>query len=234
MSKSNWVTAGVRISGVFPVCVKCAPVCNTCGLSMPTERVLEFGTENGAATGNGICNHFHFDFLVAVIFKRIFEVGRFGYKPSPGEYPLGKTPLVLELFLLPLIFIAGGSLIGLIIEKIFGNSSVGFFVLIAGIATVFFCWNPIKKRIRWILNGAGIPVSSKYHIGTQRLGHLFGLLFIAPLAVWIFWHSEIFDYDEILYKCFFAPSVGALAFLIGTIVIRALFWARDGFSLKDN
>lgn len=66
------------VRGVFPVCTSCAPACSSCGLPIPTEKVLEFGKAINARTGNGMCNqHIHFGEFAKALFKRTFRMGRF-------------------------------------------------------------------------------------------------------------------------------------------------------------
>jgi hypothetical protein len=66
-----------RISGVFPVCIKCSPACRKCSLPIWTERVIEFGINVDAHKGGGVCEHMHFTVFIEVIWKRLLGLGRF-------------------------------------------------------------------------------------------------------------------------------------------------------------
>ena len=66
-----------RLSGVFPVCIRCSPACHKCGLPIPTERVTEFGISVNAHEGCGVCEHMHFNLFIEAIKKRLFGQGRF-------------------------------------------------------------------------------------------------------------------------------------------------------------
>jgi hypothetical protein len=66
-----------RLSGVFPVCIKCSPACRKCRLPISTERVIEFGIAVGAHKGNGVCEHMHWSVFIEVLWKRSIGLGRF-------------------------------------------------------------------------------------------------------------------------------------------------------------
>jgi hypothetical protein len=66
-----------RVSGVFPVCVKCSPPCRKCLLPIPTEAVIEFGISVDAHKGCGVCGHMHLSVFLEVLWKRTVGHGRF-------------------------------------------------------------------------------------------------------------------------------------------------------------
>lgn len=66
-----------RLSGVFPVCIRCSPACRKCGLPILTERVTEFGISIGAHGGCGVCEHMHWNLFIEVLRKRLLGLGRF-------------------------------------------------------------------------------------------------------------------------------------------------------------
>jgi hypothetical protein len=66
-----------RVSGVFPVCVKCSPACRKCRLPISTERVIEFGISVDAHKGCGVCEHMHLSVFIEVLWKRLLGHGRF-------------------------------------------------------------------------------------------------------------------------------------------------------------
>jgi hypothetical protein len=66
-----------RLSGVFPVCIKCSPACLKCHLPISTEQLVEFGIAVGAHEGCGICEHMHWSVFIEVLWKRSLGLGRF-------------------------------------------------------------------------------------------------------------------------------------------------------------
>lgn len=63
---------GERTSGVFPICVECAPVCPKCGLPKPTTKILNFIKEKGAHAGCGMCEHIQTGLLAKALLKKLF------------------------------------------------------------------------------------------------------------------------------------------------------------------
>lgn len=75
----NWVR------GSFPVCVSCSKPCRKCGISIPSDTLMEKIAalqkqypQADVVSGNGICfRHIHLSVFFKALFKRIFGIGRF-------------------------------------------------------------------------------------------------------------------------------------------------------------
>jgi hypothetical protein len=227
MSKSNWgENIGVRISGSFPVCINCVPVCVKCGFAIPSEKVLEYGFSVDARLGNGACQHMNFKYFIAAIFKRFFQIGRFGAKENNVQKRSLLNPGLFTLALSPSIFFATGEYT----YTAFDNSLIA---IVVAMAVVFASWNRITKLNRWLLGGAGIPLTSKYQLGAPRASLLGGAILGAPIAIYIYWRwlDQEYGYGYLPDMLIFVLTAGALGYLLVSVIIRAIFWVMDGFLL---
>lgn len=66
---------GERVSGVFPICTDCAPVCKKCGLPKYNDKIAKLATECKAHAGCGICDHIQWRFLFKALVKKILKQG---------------------------------------------------------------------------------------------------------------------------------------------------------------
>lgn len=76
-------------NGSFPVCTSCAPPCRSCGLPLPTSRVLDWVHELGrrglpgrVRQGLGFCDEFHVSLFASALVRRALRLGRFGVAPA--------------------------------------------------------------------------------------------------------------------------------------------------------
>lgn len=69
-SKSKWSdTIGVRITGIFPVCVYCCKPCNKCHLPKKNDVVSKFAIANGAKVTGMTCQHIQWLKFLGSIFR---------------------------------------------------------------------------------------------------------------------------------------------------------------------